>query len=1007
MAKKSRTEVFESLIADVDKLPNDMPQDFKYRKRGKDAGNDAESGRAPVKMQPTTQSKVEGKVQNVVNHMMETNNRFQTTQNTVIQQQTEINKDQLQQDRAQTSLLQSQQRTMSDMNETMGKLYLMLKQQNDKLTPKYQEKAANDAPMAANDNLGQPKDSSAFDGLGSLLGSAFDMLGGRRRRGANKPKRQERADKRVRERAGRGGNGLGRPSTAGSIYDKLKGMSVPGMSRARSVGGAIVDGFKNVKGNRFAKIGGAILAGGAAAWGGAELLKGGFGSVSEKYESGGRGVGTVSTGNGDHGGVSYGKHQLSSKSGTMGAFLRSEQGQKFAPYFDGLTPGSAAFNQVYNQIAKEREEEFSLAQSSFIQETHYDPAMRKLQKNGIDFENRSRALNELVFSTSTQYGAGGAPSKIMRALEGMDVNNMTDEQIITAIQDNKSANVGTDFRSSSSDVQQSVADRAQREKADLLAMLKAEQEEKAGVESGDVERLRAAAAETEAGTTDESVAEQTLDPSEIAVAQQAPIGVLPMSPEGGSFDPSTGVVVGGSLLAGAAAMTAERVASRRTAVVDPSAIKGKEALPAKAADALDDAASVRAAEKGAAKGATRGMVKGVPIVGSVLTAADAAMIMTDDTLTGKEKAREGAGLVGGTAGAIAGGKAGAAGGAAVGAGIGSFFFGAGAVPGAAIGGVIGGIGGSIAGYMGGEALGEAAFDKGDELLSSDSKPQEAFVAPDSPVGIFPMASAVPESSLAASGDKPASPIVTAAKAAVPKDVKPAEPIPTESQSNELAATQLRQDGPQQVDLPVGKTTLMVVPIQIPAKVDTDVPKSDVAATPVKTEPAAPSAASNVVDIGARAVNTAVGAVEKAPAFAAQYMSDATNAMVSSANAVTHSINNTANNLVGSAQQSVAPNIQVTPSPKQTTAAWSGVASATPQHVEKVAATHETPMAREAFTSVQNVNVDNNVQEPPANMQQPRMKANGIAEGNSVRPELKDVPPMIADFGIVFLNAGII
>src|SRR5262249_46471025 len=40
-----------------------------------------------------------------------------------------------------------------------------------------------------------------------------------------------------------------------------------------------------------------------------------LGSLSEKYESGGRGPGTVSTGKGDLGGVSYGTYQLSSKVG--------------------------------------------------------------------------------------------------------------------------------------------------------------------------------------------------------------------------------------------------------------------------------------------------------------------------------------------------------------------------------------------------------------------------------------------------------------------------------------------------------------------------------------------------------------------------------------------------------------------------------------------------------------------------------------------------------------------
>ena len=49
-----------------------------------------------------------------------------------------------------------------------------------------------------------------------------------------------------------------------------------------------------------------------------------LGALSERYESGGRGCGTVSGGQGDPGGVSYWLHQLASKTGTVAAFLKAE-----------------------------------------------------------------------------------------------------------------------------------------------------------------------------------------------------------------------------------------------------------------------------------------------------------------------------------------------------------------------------------------------------------------------------------------------------------------------------------------------------------------------------------------------------------------------------------------------------------------------------------------------------------------------------------------------------------
>lgn len=121
--------------------------------------------------------------------------------------------------------------------------------------------------------------------------------------------------------------------------------------------------------------------------------------------------------------------------------------------------------------------------------------------------------------------------------------------------------------------------------------------------------------------------------------------------------------------------------------------------------AADYAEAAKANTKGGGGGMLKGgMGKALPVIGTALTAYDAAQIITDKEATTAQKAGSLADLAGGTAGAILGAKGGATAGAAVGAGIGSFFFGAGAVPGAAIGAAIGGIGGGIAGYLGGSGI---------------------------------------------------------------------------------------------------------------------------------------------------------------------------------------------------------------------------------------------------------------------------------------------------------------
>jgi hypothetical protein len=93
-----------------------------------------------------------------------------------------------------------------------------------------------------------------------------------------------------------------------------------------------------------------------------------------------------------------------------------------------------------------------------------------LQKSGIDLSSRGAAVQEALWSTSTQYGASGANSVFKKALQGRDLAGMSDADIINAVQEYKGANVSSHFRSSSLDVQQGVANRIKNEQQDLLAM---------------------------------------------------------------------------------------------------------------------------------------------------------------------------------------------------------------------------------------------------------------------------------------------------------------------------------------------------------------------------------------------------------------------------------------------------------------------------------------------------------------------------------------------------------
>lgn len=128
-----------------------------------------------------------------------------------------------------------------------------------------------------------------------------------------------------------------------------------------------------------------------------------LGALSERYESGGRGPGTVSSGVGDPGGVSYGLYQLASKTGTVGAFLEHEG----RPWLAELSPapGSPAFTAAWKAIAAREPERFAAAQHAFIERTHYRSAVDKVRTlTGLDLDAQAQAVRDATWSVAVQHG---------------------------------------------------------------------------------------------------------------------------------------------------------------------------------------------------------------------------------------------------------------------------------------------------------------------------------------------------------------------------------------------------------------------------------------------------------------------------------------------------------------------------------------------------------------------------------------------------------------------------
>lgn len=142
-----------------------------------------------------------------------------------------------------------------------------------------------------------------------------------------------------------------------------------------------------------------------------------LGAIAERYESGGRGPGTVSTGAGDPGGVSYGVYQLSSNAGTLQKFLANE-GKGYAAEL-GTGIGGKRFNTGWKAIAARDPQGFRAAQHAFINRTHYQPAVDGVKAaTGLDLSSRHAAVREATWSTSVQHG--GAQGVLNAAIRTTD-----------------------------------------------------------------------------------------------------------------------------------------------------------------------------------------------------------------------------------------------------------------------------------------------------------------------------------------------------------------------------------------------------------------------------------------------------------------------------------------------------------------------------------------------------------------------------------------------------------
>jgi len=193
-----------------------------------------------------------------------------------------------------------------------------------------------------------------------------------------------------------------------------------------------------------------------------------LGVLSGQYESNGN-PGSVSSGVGDSGGVSYGVWQLSSKVGSLSSFmlwLSSEDPSYFssldnARKLDGGTYGTN-FNTIWKTFGLNDYREFYELQHKYIKSKYYDVLVNNLMSTG-NYEPRLRsfAVRNVLWSTAVHHGASGAYNIISKFKSVTDIN-----QFISSIYAERSK-VDIYF-SSSPTLHASLINRFIREKADAL-----------------------------------------------------------------------------------------------------------------------------------------------------------------------------------------------------------------------------------------------------------------------------------------------------------------------------------------------------------------------------------------------------------------------------------------------------------------------------------------------------------------------------------------------------------
>ena len=148
------------------------------------------------------------------------------------------------------------------------------------------------------------------------------------------------------------------------------------------------------------------------------------------YEASGD-PGTISDGEGDLGGVSYGIYQLSSTAGSVDSFVKFCQtsvNENIVNIGDRLAQFSVntdEFNAEWTAAANDFPDDFTAAQDAYAVEVYLDPAGSDLADANYDLSNHTQVMSAVVMSRAVQYSSGNVVELFEEAVARLGHPNLS------------------------------------------------------------------------------------------------------------------------------------------------------------------------------------------------------------------------------------------------------------------------------------------------------------------------------------------------------------------------------------------------------------------------------------------------------------------------------------------------------------------------------------------------------------------------------------------------------